>query len=162
MYNGRRKLCYLVGQISPKFQVTYDWRNYVINQMREYDDQIGFINPCANSFNKKLVENKEYAITLKTRSTGIDVLPHKDYKFVLESDIALVNMTQYDHDKPLLGSFFELAWYFAHPEKTVIAFHENYKDDYQCQHPFVQEAVSTWCNCIEDAVFTLKRYFITA
>lgn len=161
MYNGKRKLCYLVGQISPKFEVTYDWRRYVIEEMREYDSQIGFINPCANAFNKKLVEDGEYAITLRNRSTGIDILPHKDCTFVLESDIALVNMTQYDPDKPLLGSFFELAWYFLHPEKTVIGYAENL-NSYICQHPFVQEAVNVWCDDVEKAVFMLKKYFITA
>jgi len=161
MYNGNRKLCYLVGQISPKFDVTYGWRKYIREVMAKYDDQIGFIDPCANSFNSNLVDKREYAITLKSRSEGIDILPHKDYTFVKESDIAIVNMHQYDPDKPLLGSFFELAWYFLHPEKTVIAFHENFEEDYQCQHPFTQEAVSTWCSNIEEAVYLLHKYFIT-
>ncbi len=163
MLNGNRKLCYLVGQISPKFKVTYDWRKYVIEVMREFDSQVGFIDPCANSFNKKLVEDGEYAIkvALKERSSGIDILPHKDYTFVLESDIAIVNMNQYDPDKPLLGSFFELAWYFAHPEKTVIAFADDL-DSYLCKHPFVQEAVSVWCNDVKEAVFLLHKYFVTA
>lgn len=161
MYNGNRKLCYLVGQISPKFQVTYDWRKFVRETMAEYDDQIGFIDPCANSFNKKLVQDGEYAVTLRNRSTGIDILPHKDYTFCRESDIALVNMNQYDPDKPLLGSFFELAWYFTMPEKTVIAFADDL-NDYQCQHPFVQQAVSVWCNDVKEAVFLLHKYFITA
>jgi hypothetical protein len=160
MFNGRKKYCYLVGQISPKFMVTYDWREYVIEQMTGMDDQIGIINPCANAFNKKLAEEKEYAVTLRTRSTGIDILPHKDYTFVMESDIALVNMTQYDPDKPLLGSFFELAWYFTHPEKTVIGFAEDL-NDYMCQHPFVQQAVNVWCGSVEEAVFMLQKYFIT-
>lgn len=157
MYNGRRKMCYLVGQISPKFQVTYDWRDYVVSVAGDHFD---FINPCANAFNKKLVEEKEYAVTLKTRSTGIDILPHKDLSFVLESDIALVNMTQYDPDKPLLGSFFELAWYFMHPEKTVIAFADDL-NSYLCQHPFVQESVSVWCGSVEESVFMLQKYFVT-
>lgn len=163
MYNGNRKLCYLVGQISPKFEQSYNWRKYVIEQMKEYDSQVGFIDPCANSFNKKLVEDGQYAIqtALKHRSSGIDILPHKDYTFVLESDIAIANMNQYDPNKPLLGSFFELAWYFAHPEKTVIGFAEDL-NDYKCQHPFVKEAVSVWCNTVEEAVFLLQKYFITA
>jgi hypothetical protein len=79
---------------------------------------------------------------------------------VLESDIALVNMTQYDPDKPLLGSFFELAWYFTHPEKTVIGFADDL-NSYLCQHPFVQEAVNVWCGSVEEAVFMLQKYFVT-
>lgn len=160
MYNGNKKLCYLVGQISPKFPVTYHWREYVIEQMLGMEDQVSIINPCANAFNKKLAEDKEYAVTLRTRSTGIDILPHKDLTFVLESNMAIVNMNQYDPDKPLLGSFFELAWYFMHPEKTVIGFADDL-NSYMCQHPFVQEAVSVWVGSVEEAVFMLQKYFIT-
>jgi hypothetical protein len=159
--NGNKKLCYLVGQISPKFRITYDWRDYVIVKMEEYKDQIGFINPCANSFNKEVLENKEYAITKDKRSFGLDILPHKDLKFVLESSIALANMNQYDSDKCLLGSFFELAWYFLYPEKTVIGFADDL-NSYICQHPFVQRSVSTWCNTVEEATYLLQRYFINA
>lgn len=159
--NGNKKLCYLVGQISPKFSITYDWRDYVVITMEKFKDQIEFINPCANAFNKEVLKNKEYAITKENRSFGIDVLPHKDLKFVLESSIALVNMNQYDPDKPLLGSFFELAWYFMYPEKTVIAFADDL-NSYLCQHPFVQGAVCTWCDTVEEATYLLQRYFINA
>lgn len=161
MYNGKQKLCYLVGQISPKYGITYNWRNYVIKEMFDYSDQIDFINPCANKFNKEVLEKAEYAVTKDSRSFGIDILPHKDYTFVLESDIALVNLNQYDPDKPLIGSFFELAWYFDSPEKTVIGFAEDL-NSYLCQHPFVQGAVSTWCKDVEEATYLLKKYFINA
>ena len=159
--NGIKKTCYLVGQISPKYKQSYAWRDYVVKQMEDYDDQITFINPCANAFNKKLVEDGKYAVTSKTRSTGIDILPHKDLQFVLESHIALVNMNQYDPNKPLLGSFFELAWYFIHPEKTVIAFADDL-NSYMCKHPFVNQAVSVWCNSVEESVYMLQKYFINA
>lgn len=160
MYNGRRKLCYLVGQISPKFPETYKWREYVRDEMEMWDEEIGFIDPCANPFNQKVLKEKRYAVDTANhkRSFGIDVLPHKDYTFVLESDMAIVNMNQYDPDKPLLGSFFELAWYFAEPEKTVIAFAEN-QESYICQHPFVRGAVSVWVPDVVDAVYLLKKYF---
>jgi hypothetical protein len=161
MSNGKKKMCYLVGQISPKFQVTYDWREYVVNSMIDFSDQVGFINPCANAFNKEVLKNREYAVTKDGRSFGIDILPHKDLNFVLESSIALVNMNQYDPNKPLLGSFFELAWYFMYPEKTVIAFADDL-NSYLCQHPFVQGAVSTWCDNVEESVYLLQKYFINA
>ena len=152
-------MCYLVGQISPKFPITYEWREVVIHEMEEFSE-IGFINPCANAFNKKVLEEGRYAVTKESRSSGIDILPHKDYTFVLESNIAIVNMNQYDPQKPLLGSFFELAWYFMHPEKTVIGFSDDL-NSYLCQHPFVQGAVSTWCNNVYEAVYLLQKYFIS-
>ncbi len=156
--NGSKKICYLVGQISPKYPITYDWRKYVRDSMVDYSNEIEFIDPCANPFNQKVLKKAQYAVTKEKRSFGIDVLPHKDLQFVLESNIAIVNMNQYDPNKPLLGSFFELAWYFLHPEKTVIGFAQDL-NSYLCQHPFVQGAVSTWCSDEVDAVYLLKKYF---
>jgi len=60
----------------------------------------------------------------------------------------------------LLGSFFELAWYFTMPEKTVIGFAEDL-DSYLCQHPFVQQAVTTWCHDEYEAAAILNQYFTT-
>lgn len=150
---------YLVGQISPKFSVTYEWRRKV-EQHFKGNDQICFINPCRNPFNQKVLKKKTYAVTKEKRSFGIDVLPPKDYSFVISSNLAIVNMNQYDPDKPLLGSFFELAWYFLHPEKAVIAFADDL-DDYQCRHPFVQQSVNVWCNDYQEACYLVEKYFTT-
>jgi len=148
---------YLVGQISPKFEVTYEWR-HLIEEHFKGNFEIDFINPCRNPFNKKVLEKKAYAVTKDKRSFGIDLLPSKDYTFVNRSNGAIVNMNQYDPDKPLLGSYFELAWYFTQPEKSVIGFADDL-DDYQCQHPFVQQAVTTWCRDAEEAAYLLEKYF---
>ena len=50
--NGRTKICYLVGQISPKYSITYEWRKLVRHEMKPFEDFIGFIDPCANAFNQ--------------------------------------------------------------------------------------------------------------
>jgi len=151
---------YLVGQISPKHPETYEWRQDVINDF-EFDGTKGveFINPCGNAFNKKTLKKGKYAVTEKKRSFGIDLLVPKDYSYVLRSSIAMVNMNHYDLEKPLLGSFFELAWYFTHPEKAVIAWADDL-NSYQCQHPFVQQAVNVWCNDYKEACYLVKKYFI--
>lgn len=151
------ELFYLVGQISPKFKITYDWRNWIINDFMD-DYQINFINPCANPFNQKLVKEERYAITDKGRSFGIDLLPSKDLTYVMRSSGAVVNMNQYDPEKPLVGSFFELAWYRMFPEKSVIAFAED-PGVYQCQHPFVQKAITTWAGSVEEAAYLVRKYF---
>lgn len=150
---------YLVGQISPKYAETYEWRKKVIDEM-QYSTDIDFINPCANPFNQKVLEEKEYAVRPDGRASGIDVLPSKDLTFCMRSNGAIVNMNQYDPDKPLLGSFFELAWYYMMPEKTVIAFADDL-NSYLCQHPFVQKAVTTWVNNEDEATYVLKKYFST-
>lgn len=148
---------YLVGQISPKYEITYLWRKYV----REYFlGLIKVIDPCCNSFNKEYLEKSNYAVTKENRSFGLDLIVPKDLTSVQRSSIAIVNMNQYDISKPLLGSFFELGWYYMYPEKSVIAFADDL-DDYQCQHPFVQQAVDVWCNNEKEACQLVERYFIT-
>ena len=150
---------YLVGQISPKFPVTYEWRQKVEENFKRNGD-FDFINPCRNPFNQKSLKNSEYAVTKDKRSFGIDLLVPKDYTFVLRSSFAIVNMNQYDPDKCLLGSFFELAWYFLHPEKAVIAFADD-QSAYICQHPFVQQSVNTWCWDVGEACYLVEKYFST-
>ena len=154
------ELVYLVGQISPKFEVTYQWRKNVIDYFKTGEcKSIGFINPCSNPFNKNVLEKKEYAVKKKSRSWGIDLLVPKDRSYVDRSTIAMVNMNQYDPDKPLLGSFFELSWYYDSPEKAVIAFADDLSS-YLCQHPFVQQTVNAWVNDEYEACQLLEKYFV--
>ena len=153
------ELIYLVGQISPKYEVTYQWRKNLEDQFKD-SEEIKFINPCNNPFNRKVLEEKEYAVSKERRVNAIDVLPAKDYTFCKRSSMAIVNMNHYDPKKPLLGSYFELSWYFTMPEKTVIGFAEDL-DDYECQHPFVQQTVTTWCNNEYEAASIVEQYFTT-
>ena len=153
------ELIYLVGQISPKFEITYQWRKNIKDQFSEIPE-IKFIDPCANPFNRDVLKEKEYAVSEKRRVNAIDVLPAKDYTFCKRSSMAVVNMNHYDPAKPMLGSFFELGWYFTMPEKTVIGFGEDL-NDYQVQHPFVQQAVTTWCHDEFEAAAIIEKYFIT-
>jgi len=46
------------------------------------------------------------------------------------------------------------------PEKTVIGFAEDL-NDYQIQHPFVQQAVTVWCHNEYQAADILEYYFTT-
>lgn len=153
------ELIYLVGQISPKFEETYQWRRNIRDKFTGRED-IQFIDPCDNPFNKKVLEEKEYAVSSKRRVNAIDVLPPKDYTFCMRSSMAIVNMNHYDKNKPMLGSFFELGWYYTMPEKTVIGFAEDL-NDYQIQHPFVQQAVTVWCKDEWEASEILEYYFTT-
>jgi len=153
------ELIYLVGQISPKYEVTYQWRQNLEDEFADRRD-IKFINPCSNPFNKKVLEEKEYAVSKARRVDAIDVLPAKDYTFCKRSTMAIVNMNHYDPKKPLLGSYYELSWYFTMPEKTVIGFAEDLTD-YEVQHPFVQQTVTTWCHNEYEAAEIIEQYFIS-
>jgi hypothetical protein len=152
---------YLVGQISPKFEITYAWRQNVIERFDPFvrKGDVKFINPCANKFNQDVLKRKVYAVHARGRQAGIDLLVPKDRAFVDRSSIGLVNMNQYDSNKPLLGSFFELAWYFDSPQKAVIGFADNL-NHYLCQHPFVQQAVNVWVNDEMEACDLIEKYFV--
>jgi len=152
------ELIYLVGQISPKIKETYEWRRKIINHFLP-SEGIDFIDPCNNRFNNKLLSTQEYAVGKEKRVDAIDVLPSKDYTYCKRSTMAVVNMNHYDKNKPMLGSFFELGWYYGMPEKTVIGFAEDL-NDYQIQHPFVQQAVTVWCKNEVEAAHIIKEYFV--
>jgi hypothetical protein len=152
------ELIYLVGQISPIFEETYQWRR----DIKKYfisEPSIKFIDPCANPFNKKVLEEKRYALSSEERRFGIDVLPSKDYTFCSRSSMAIVNMNHYDKNKPMLGSFFELGWYYTMPGKTVIGFADDL-NDYQVQNPFVQQAVKIWVTNWKEACYIVEEYFL--
>jgi hypothetical protein len=147
---------YLVGQISGKYPISYRWRKFVRDWFR-HDESKRIIDPCSNPFSSGVLQRGTYEVG-RGKNDGMNILPSKDLTYVLESNIGLVNMNQYDPDKPLLGSFFEMAWYYLHPEKTVISFSDNL-DGFQCQHPFVQEAVTVWCRSVEEACKMISEHF---
>ena len=149
---------YLVGQISPKFSVTYEWRKTIVDRLSS--PSVTVIDPCSNKFNHKVLKNKTYAIGSDgSREFGLDVIVPKDLTFVLRSDIAIVNLNQYDKDKELLGSYFEMAWLYLHPEKTVIAFADDF-NTYNCKHPFVVQTIHTWCKNEDEACEIVEKYFL--
>jgi len=153
------ELIYLVGQISPKFEITYQWRRNIAERLKD-KKEIKIIDPCLNSFNKNVLKEKRYAIGSDGKSEfGLGVLPPKDLTYVLRSSIAIVNLNQYDPNKELLGSYFELSWLYLHPEKTVIAFADDL-NSYNCRHPFVSQTVHTWCKNEEEACYIIERYFV--
>lgn len=152
------ELIYLVGQISPKFEETYRWRENIIDVFRDRDD-INFINPCANKFNSDILNARQFHVNGDKRIKGVDVLPPKDYTYCKRSTMAVVNMNHYDKDKPMLGSYFELGWYYTMPEKTIIGIADEL-DNYQVQHPFVQQTVDVWCKN-EYEVAEIIEYFFT-
>ena len=153
---------YLVGQISKDIEETYQWRERVRHWF--YDNpKIDIIDPCCNQCNQAILNSKvDDENRLKVyRKMGTDVLVPKDYTYVRKSTMALANMNHYDPKKPILGSFFELAWYYANPEKTVIGiFDGNPKNDIICNHPFVRQAVDTWVKNDEEACKLIEYFYL--
>jgi len=153
---------YLVGQISPADHNTYKWRKDV----REFfwsSPMFNIIDPCDNGFNggaKKEFASKDVDPKLVYHTKGIDILPSKDLSCVLKSTIAFANLNVYDPNKIMVGPFFELAWYYMNPGKTVIGIYDgNPEEAIQCKHPFVQQAVTTWVKDHKEACDLTLYYF---
>ena len=161
---------YLVGQISAKLEVTYEWRRNVKEYFRGHD-QYDIMDPCANAFNQavlaKGMDRKEildgsmkWEETEGIKFQGVNMLVPKDRTFVSKADIIMANMIQYDPDRPLLGSFFELAWAYDCPTTTVVGIYNgDPRDDYVCAHPFVWQAVDAWAKDEEEACRLIDYYF---
>jgi len=147
----KRKI-YLVGQISYN-EKTYEWREIIWKYYR-HSDNFEVINPCNCMFSSealKLNNDNESFNNFET-SKNLSLIPLIDYTYVKESNIIIVNMNHYSKEKPMIGSFFELAWCALDPGKIVIGiFDGNPEDDYQCKNPFVSRAVNIWVKYAADA-----------
>ena len=159
---------YLIGQISVDKEVTYMWRQDVRNFFRQeliINDNFEMIDPCDNEFNK-MSQNFDGAKgpdphrleVYKTK--GIGLIVPKDRSYVARSTGCLANMNHYDKKKKMIGTLFELAWYYDNPEKCVIGIFEGdpTKDEH-CHHPFVRETVDVWCQDHMEAAQLLRDYY---
>jgi len=80
------------------------------------------------------------------QSDIVKVFTMKDCNWVYNmSDIGVVNLNQYDVSKPLIGTIYELAWYYLCPHKTVFGIFDGHPaNDKLAGHPFVQSTVHVW------------------
>jgi len=151
---------YLVGQISVDEPETYKWRELVREHFKNYDC-FNIIDPCNNAFNQTMLGKYKHIDAKRQqvyKENGIDVLVSKDYSFVKKSTIAIADLNIYDPKKAIIGSFYELAWYFLHPEKTVIGVFSG-DESLHTAHPFVKASVTTWVKSHKEACELIKFYF---
>jgi nucleoside 2-deoxyribosyltransferase len=177
---------YLVGQISGYNPKSYEWRENVRKYFEGLEDHFEIFDPCDNVFNQswktlngqasseerkmrgevlsESLDGKEQGeILWITRTQGIGLIVPKDREFVKQADIILADMNHYDTNKPILGSFFELAWAYDAQEKSVIGIYDGYpKDNYICSHPFVKATVDVWVRDEKSACVLLEHYFVKA
>ncbi len=152
---------YLIGQISVDKEITYSWRQDVRKYFKDKDN-FEMIDPCDNEFN---LNNTNFAgedpQRLKIyKSKGIGLIVPKDYSYVLRSTGCIANMNQYDKDKPMIGTLFELAWMYQNQEKCVIGvYNGNPDEDLYCSHPFIKETIDVWCRNHMEASEMLYKYY---
>lgn len=152
---------YLAGHITAN-PITYEWRSMVENYFKD-NKWIDVINPGSSLFDQTASKNSDnskndFSITV-LKEKGISLLPHKDREYVKRSNIGFVNMNMYSSEKPPIGTFFELSWYFDSPEKMVIGiFDGDPEKDFQCAHPFVKETIQVWVKTPLEACQLLERF----
>lgn len=150
---------YLVGQISSNAR-TFEWREEVETWLR--GDRFKILNPCAFQYALRLLSQNDNIEQYKKNvysNKQVPIIPHRDYDMVLLSHIAIANLNIYSPEKPMVGSFFELAWYFQHPEKTVIGIADDREKYFHCKSPFVTEVVKVWVKDHLEAVEVVKDMF---
>jgi len=159
MINKKITNVYLVGQISNKYEETFNWRRKICNEFETYSN-INIINPCNSKHNYNLFnkENKEKDFF---KFKGIDLIVSKDRKYVMDSDICICNLNIYDHEQPFIGSFFELAWFYDCPEKTVIGFsYTNNPNEHPfLRHPFIKQTIDHLVKNVYEACELIDLYF---
>lgn len=157
------EVIYLIGQISKEREITYRWRQEVRKFFSGGGENYGFelIDPCDNEWNMGMVKlNGEGERFAYYNSVGASLIVPKDYGYVMRSTGCIANMNHYDTKKPMIGTLFELAWYYKHQEKCVIGvFDGDWQEDSICNHPFVRETVDVWCKDHMEAAKLLKTFY---
>jgi hypothetical protein len=164
---------YLIGQISTEKEITYRWRQDVKRFLsgREEKNWFEIIDPCDNEWNMDLLSKASHGPDADTVSEYVDrfsyyngkgssLIVPKDYSYVKRSSGCIANMNHYDLNKPIIGTLFELAWYYEQQEKCVIGiFSGDWTKDKFCNHPFVRETVDVWCEDHMEAAKLLKYFY---
>jgi len=154
-----REILYLCGQISVAAPESFEWRKRVRQYFSNRDD-FDIIDPCMDDFNRELVEKEVEDRAKIYKVKGIKLIVPRDRLYVEKSTIGVCNLNLYDEKKPMIGTMYELAWYFDAPEKAVIGIYKNDpKKDIYCNHPFVQRVVDVWTKDEQEACEVLEYYF---
>ena len=159
---------YLVGQISMNNE-TYEWRKRVRDYFNELkfrgqleSNDIYIIDPTASEFNKGYAQtgcDENHCDKEQKPYAGIDLLPAKDYRYVIDANIIIANLNHYTPERPIIGSYFELAWAYANPGKMIIGIYDgDPEQDFHCRHPFVWKTIQTWVKTENEACDLIYAY----
>lgn len=160
---------YLVGQISMINELTYLWRKDIREFFKSDEQMINnfdIIDPCLNEWimniGKKLNKEGENLKRGKIyKQKGMNLIVPKDYNYVLRSTGCIANLNHYDPLKPIIGSLFELAWYYEKQEKFVVGvFDGDWSNDILCNHPFVRSTIDIFCRDHMEAAEIIKDYYM--
>jgi hypothetical protein len=145
---------YLAGQISND-KKTYLWREKVREVFAD-NKNILIIDPCCSEYNDERVGQDLISFY---KEKGHMLLPAKDRNYVNISNVIMFNMNIYTPEKPMVGTFYELAWAFDKNDTMCIGIYNGEpKDDFVCNHPFVKSTIAVWTKNEDEASELLLRY----
>ena len=142
---------YLAGQITTRDTGCTKWRDRAIEKLAS--TEIVAFDPMRGKRDLAL-KSTDGGLTHPDFDNG-DMMK-RDFLDVCRSDLILVNLHQYDPERPLEGTLFELGWAWER-RKLVVAF---YADHHYTIHPFFEQTITTFAPdldaAIEKVVFLLK------
>lgn len=146
---------YLVGQICAN-EETSNWRQRVRRRLNKSDyGGIQIIDPFntemgINILRKTKGDEKEF--TKYAVATNAPLILPKDRNYVRLADFIFADLNIYSEEKPIIGSYFELAWAYDQPYTSVIGIYNgDPQETFHCKHPMVFGAVNIWVKNDEEA-----------
>lgn len=147
---------YLVGQISERKQETVTWRRIFINYFIPLKPKEKYNYYGWDDYNSLCIIDPTGG---EWETDKNPLYPILDRNYVEEANIIVYNSIQYDPEKPLIGSMFELAWAKEDPTKVVVGISDN-KDNNYYIHPFIKSTVHKWFETEVSAAEYIQKYVI--
>ena len=145
---------YLAGTINTQDDYFQRWRLVASAYLKNHG-----IMPLSPLAQKEVATSKDGGITSNIPSE--DIL-FRDYTMVRSSHLILANLKLVGDsgvkiEKPLVGTFFEMAWAW-HDKKPIIAVSE--EDNYLfTKHPFLTGTITHRFNTLEEALHNISSYW---
>ena len=149
-------IVYLAGLISTTHPESLAWRDEAAFRLVE-GWGLDVLSPLRG---KDMSTSKDGGITVDvSQGTSKDCIL-RDYNDIQQTDLILVNLNDWGEARAQGGSagtMFELAWaWTAHTPVVAICPLDN---QVMRTHPFVREAVTHYCETVEEAIEFIGRYY---
>jgi len=143
------KTIYLAGLISTEYPESLIWRGaakrLLLDLADEHGKDVNVLDPLRGKGDLSRT-SKDGGVTADAVFTPGDIIL-RDFHDVLISDIILVNLNDFGSPRPMVGTFYELAWAWDH-KKLVVAVGGN---KLMRTHPFVVQSVTHYFDTAEEA-----------
>jgi len=165
-FTKKRTFIYLGGNISPDDR-TYLWREEFTEAFKD-EQRVVIVDPCKNKFNQavrnKADDNVDHLAFMK-QAYGLsqNILKPKDFTMIKMCSLAVMNYEIRSTKKPMIGTIFETAWcesIFRIPIIGIMGTQENRDNNPYANHPWIASACSSIVLDVDQAIETVKTFFL--